>query len=119
MTNKEIIRVVNEGFSEGDSEKILAHVADDVRWEMPGTFIHVGKDAFRNEINNENFEDEPAITVTNEIAENDFVTVEGEVKCTKKGGAIFDAFFCDVYRLEDGKIKEMRSYVIEKNNKLF
>ncbi len=114
MKNKEIIRKVNEGFEEGDNEKILLYVADDVRWDMPGTFAHVGKDAFRKEINNENFEGVPTIKIKNEIEEGDCVAVEGEVQCRKKGGGIFDAFFFDIYRLEDGKIKEMRSYVIEK-----
>ncbi len=53
--NKEIIQKVNKGFAENDTEKILSHVADDVRPDMPGTFDHIGKDAFRKEINNENF----------------------------------------------------------------
>ncbi len=55
MTNKEIIRKVNEGFAEGDREKILLYVADGVRWDMPGMPSPIGKDAFRKEINNENF----------------------------------------------------------------
>jgi uncharacterized protein len=114
MKNKEIIRKVNEGFVTGDTEKILSYVADDVRWDMPGTFAHVGKDAFRKEINNEAFEGVPTITIKNEIEEGEHVAVEGEVQCRKKDGGVFDAYFFDFYRLENGKIKEMRSYVIEK-----
>ena len=114
MTNKEVIQKVNEGFAENDAEKIISYVADDVRWDMPGTFSHVGKEAFRKEINNEDFEGVPTIITKNEIAEGDYVAVEGEVQCKKKDGGMFDAFFFDIYRLENGKIKEMRSYVIEK-----
>ncbi|HUS03862.1 MAG TPA: nuclear transport factor 2 family protein [Chitinophagaceae bacterium] len=114
MTNKEIIRKVNEGFSEGDNEKILLYVADDVRWDIMGISTHVGKKAFRKEINNENFEGVPTITTLNEIEEGDHIAVEGEVQCKIKGGGIFNAFFFDLYRLENGKIKEMRSYLIEK-----
>ncbi len=116
MSNKEIIKKVNEGFAENDTEKILLYVADDVSWTMPGAFDHVGKDAFRKEISNENFEGAPMITIKTEIAEGDYVAVEGEVKCRKKDGGMLNASFFDVYRLENGKIKEMRSYVIEKNN---
>jgi len=112
--NKEIIQKVNEGFAEGDTEKILSYVAEDVRWDIPGTSSAVGKDQFRKEINNENFEGNPTITIKKEIEEGDYVAVEGEVKCRKKGGGIFDAFFFDIYHLENGKIREMRSYVIEK-----
>ena len=114
-TNKEIIQKVNEGFSEGDNEKILRYIADDVRWDIVGISTHIGKDAFDKEINNENFEGKPTITIKNEIAEGDMVSVEGEVQCAKKGGGILDAFFFDIYKLQDGKIKEMRSYLIEKN----
>jgi ketosteroid isomerase-like protein len=114
MTNKEIIRKVNEGFAEGDNEKILLYVADDVRWDIIGISAHVGKEAFSKEINNENFEGVPTITTKNEIGENDWVAVEGEVQCRKKNGGMLDAFFVDTYRLENGKIKEMRSYLIEK-----
>ena len=119
MTNKEIIREVNDAFSRDDADKILSYLADDITWEMAGTFTHKGKDAFRKEINNEAFAGPPVITVKTEIEEGNYVTVEGEVKCTKINGDIFDAFFVDVYRLEDGKIKEMRSYVVEKNKKAF
>jgi uncharacterized protein len=119
MTNKEIIRKVNEGFAADDADKILSYLADDVRWEMAGTFIHEGKEAFRKEINNEAFAGPPAITVKTEIEEGNYVSVDGEVQCTKINGDIFDAFFVDIYRLEDGKIKEMRSYVVEKNKKAF
>ena len=116
MTNKEIIRKVNEGFSEGDNKKILLHVADDVHWDIIGFSTHIGKDAFRKEINNENFVGLPTITIKNEIEEGDHVAVEGEVQCRKKDGGMLDAFFFDSYRLKDGKIKEMRSYLIEKKS---
>ncbi len=39
MTNKEIVQEVNEGFAEGNNEKILKHVADEATWEMPGAFF--------------------------------------------------------------------------------
>ena len=114
MTNKEIIRRVNEGFAEGDNEKILQYVADDVRWDIVGISTHIGKNAFSKEINNENFTGVPIITTKNEIEEGDKVAVEGEVQCMMKNGSIFNAFFFDTYLLENEKIKEMRSYLIEK-----
>lgn len=91
--NKEIIRRVNEGFAEDDVEKILFYVADDVRWDMPGTFAHVGKDAFSKEIKNDAFIGPPTINIKTEIEEGDYVAVEGEVQCKKKDGSMFDAFF--------------------------
>lgn len=116
MTNKEIIREVNEGFAEGNNEKILKHVADDVTWEMPGVFHHTGKEAFEKEISNEMSDGYPTIIHKNEISEGDMVAVEGHVTCKLKNGGMLDASFFDFYRLENGKIKEMRSYVLQNKN---
>jgi ketosteroid isomerase-like protein len=49
MTNKEIIQKVNDGFSAGDTDAILTHVADDVRWDVIGFSTAIGKDEFRKE----------------------------------------------------------------------
>lgn len=113
MTNKEIVRKVNEGFNSGDNESILEYVSDDVTWECPGFFMHKGKEAFRKEINNEAFMGLPVITITNELEEGDLVAVEGNVKSKKKDGSDFSCRFFDFYRLESGKIKEMRSYLVD------
>ena len=113
MTNKEIIRKVNDGFNSGDTEAILKYVADDVTWECPGFFSHKGIDAFRKEIHNDAFTGLPVITITNELEDGDLVAVEGNVKSKKKGGSDFSCRFFDFYRLKSGKIKEMRSYLVD------
>jgi len=103
---------VNEGFAAGDTEAILSFVADDVRWDVVGISTALGKDEFRREIQNENFTGLPAITVTGEIEEGDRVAVEGTVQTTSKDGGVVELFFHNAYRLEAGKIKEMRSYLV-------
>jgi ketosteroid isomerase-like protein len=112
MTNKEIIQKVNDGFAAGDPEAILAFVADDVRWDVVGISTAIGKEEFRKEIKNEGFQGVPKINVTGAIEEGDRVAVEGTVQATTKDGQIIDLFFHNAYRLEDGKIKEMRSYLV-------
>lgn len=116
MTNKEIIREVNEGFAQGNSDLILSHVADDVAWEIMGISTHHGREEFAREIKNENFEGLPKITITGEIEEGDRVAVEGTVETFFRGGAPFALYFHNAYRLEQGKIKEMRSYLVERKN---
>jgi ketosteroid isomerase-like protein len=112
LSNKEIIRKVNEGFGEGNTEKILLYVAEDVTWQMPGGFSLQGKEAFGKEASNNIMASPPVITVKNEISEGNMVAVEGHVTCEHKDGSTFTGAFFDFYRLENGKIKEMRSYVI-------
>lgn len=111
---REIIRKVNDAFASGDTDTILSYLTDDVRWDINGNLAAVGKEEFRKEINNEAFEGLPVITTLTEVEDEEHVAVEGTVQCRRKDGGILDAYFFDIYRLENGKIKEMRSYVVEK-----
>ena len=112
--NKEIIRKINKGFANGDTDGILEHIAEDVRWDIPGFSTAIGKEAFRKEIHNESFQGLPTITIINDIAEGDYVAVEGEVKALTANGEPFAAFFHNKYRLENGKVKHMTSYLVVK-----
>lgn len=115
-TNKEIVQQVNDGFATGDVDLIMSHIADDVRWDVVGLSTAIGRDAFRKEIKNDNFEGVPNITIHRAIEEGDRVAVEGEVTTRFKGGAVVEMFFHNAYRLEGGKIKELRSYLVFKGD---
>jgi ketosteroid isomerase-like protein len=115
-TNKEIVQRVNDGFTTGDVELVMSHIADDVRWDVVGISTAIGRDAFRKEVKNENFEGIPEITIHNAIEEGDRVAVEGEVTTRFKGGEVVELFFHNAYRLEDGKVKELRSYLVFKGD---
>jgi ketosteroid isomerase-like protein len=92
--NKEIIRKLNKGFEADDAEAILSCLAD------------------RQQIHNDNFVGAPTITIKNEIAEGNFVAVEGRVECKMKDGSIFKAVFHNTYLLENEKVKAMTSYLV-------
>lgn len=115
MTNKEIIRKVNEAFNADDTETILSFVADDVRWDVVGFSTANGREEFRREVENEGFIRPPKITIVSEIEEGDRVAVEGTVIGRSITGDVFELYFHNAYRIENGKIKEMRSYLVPKN----
>ena len=119
MTNKEIILKVNEGFCEGNTEKIIRYITDDVRCEVTGSAASVSAEAFRKKAGNEYFTGLPSIKVKAVFEKDDWVAVEGEVQCDKADGSMLDAFFFDVYLLENGKIRELRSYIIERNTSFY
>jgi len=119
MTNIEIVRKMNDGFVEGDREKIMQHVADDVRWHVIGASTLLNKKIFKKEINNTHLIGLPTLKIKNEIEQGDWVAVEGEVQYKKIDGGIVDALFFDVYHLENGKITELRTYVIERNKPVY
>src|ERR1700712_3642736 len=101
MTNIEIIRKVNEGFVEGYTKEIMQYVADDVRLDVVGASTSIEKEALQKDRSSEYFDGLPTIKIKNEIEKGDWVAIEGEVECKKTDGSMLDAFFFDIYRLED------------------
>ncbi len=80
---------------------------------MPGVYRHSGKEEFDKEIENENFTGSPTIEVIRLVEENNIVVAEGTVKGKFKDGNILNAVFCDVFHMENGKIKQLTSYLMQ------
>jgi ketosteroid isomerase-like protein len=114
MTNLEIIRKLHTSFAEGRPEKMKHFIAEDARWNVVGSMVSIAEDAFCANNCEKYFIDPPHIHIKQEIEKENYIAIEGEVKCRQADGGILDAFFFDVYRLEDGKIKELNSYIISK-----
>lgn len=111
--NKETVARFMDGFNKGDHEQILSCLTDDVVWIMPGAFHIVGKEAFDGEITNDAFVGNPTVTVSRMVEENDVVVAEGAVTSTRKTGTTLEAVFCDVFVMQDGKIRQLTSYLME------
>ena len=112
--NKKTVDRYMEGFREGNHEKILSCLTDDIVWYMPGFFHHTGKEAFDREIENDFFTGLPTIQITRMIEENNIVVAEGAVQAMFKAGGMLDALFCDVFHMENGKIKHLTTYQMNK-----
>lgn len=112
MTNKQVVQFYMQSFSEGNHSRILSCLCDDIIWTMPGFFKKIGKSEFDSEIENDNFTGKPDITVNRLTEENDVVIAEGRVVAQMKNGETLDAVFCDVFVFENGKIKQLTSYVM-------
>ena len=110
--NKQTIEKYMDGFRASDHALILSCLNDDIIWEMPGHYRHVGKEAFDKEIENENFTGSPTIQVTRLVEENNIVVAEGAVQGMFKNGNKLDAVFCDVFHMRDGKISFLTSYLM-------
>ena len=75
--NKITVERYMDGFNRSDHALILSCLTDDVVWDMPGVYHHVGKDAFDQEIENPGFVGRPAITISRVVEEDDVVVAEG------------------------------------------
>jgi ketosteroid isomerase-like protein len=79
---------------------------------LPGFYLHNGKAAFEQEIENPNADGHPDIKVTRLVEEGSIVVAEGTVKAKMKDGSNLDAVFCDVFHFTDGKISKLTSYLM-------
>ncbi len=112
-TNKETIERYIDGFNKSDHAQILSCLNDDIIWEMPGFFHHVGKEAFDKEIENDAFEGRPVVTITRMTEENHVVITEGKVLTKLKGGPEIPMIFCDVFEMRDGKISKLIGFIAQ------
>jgi uncharacterized protein len=111
-SNKDVVRKINRGFELGDDAMILSCLADDVVWHVPPYFTAKGKDGFKAQIRGPNADGPPVIELRSLVAEGDVVTVEGFVVNKFQGGGAFRGLFHNVYRLRQGLIYKMTSYVV-------
>lgn len=108
---KNLVEFYMESFQENDHEKILSCLTDDVEWQIHGHKSLKGKEAFDAEIENENFEGKPEITLNRMIEENNIVVAEGTVLAKPKKSQPVLLAFCDIFEFRDGKISKLTSYL--------
>ncbi|MDQ3101624.1 MAG: nuclear transport factor 2 family protein [Bacteroidota bacterium] len=116
--NKQVIEKYIEAFRRSDHAMVLSCLTDDVIWEMPGVYKHNGKEEFDKEIENENFIGSPTIQIRRMTEENDVVIAEGAVQGKMRNGGELNAVFCDVFEMENGKIKHLTSYLMSLNTSM-
>jgi ketosteroid isomerase-like protein len=111
--NKQTVQKYLDGFNRTDHAAILSCLTEDVEWVIPGMFHVTGKDAFDKEIENKAFVGSPTISVTRMTEERDVVVAEGSVRCARRDGGALNAVFCDVFEMQDGKVRRLTSYLME------
>ena len=113
--NKEVVRRMGEAKG---LDAMLATMADDVRWTIIGTTKWSGTMNGKQEIVNRllkpifaELESPGSSTVDNVIAEGDYVVVQQHAsgRMTKLGKP-YNNTYCIVFKVVDGKIKEINEY---------
>ncbi len=109
---KDILRAANAAIAAGDHEGFLAYCTDDTRWNFVGEQLLDGKDAVRRWMADAYKDGPPVVEIDDLIAEGDLLTAVGHVTTTDASGASTRAAYCDVWRFRDGKLAELRAFVI-------
>jgi uncharacterized protein len=111
--NKQTVQKYMDAFAKSDHAEILSCLTGDVEWVIPGAFHLTGKVAFDKEIENDAFVGSPTIQVTRMTEEHDVVVAEGNVRCARRAGGFLNAVFCDVFEMQEAKIRHLTSYLME------
>lgn len=113
---KEIVDKVNAAFAVNNMEVFLSFCADDVEWAMVGDETKKGKESIRQWMGTMPPE-APKFDVNRVIAEGDFVVCYGDMTMKDEQKVDVPYSYCDLYRFRDGKIAELRSWVMKTGGK--
>ena len=90
---------------------LLRHTVDAIICQPIRRVLIKGKDAVRRYL--DAAEEPPKFTVTDLIAEGDFVTALGEITTKDEAGMVVQQSYCDVWRFRGGKMAALRAFVIK------
>ena len=65
------------------------------------------------EIENAAFVGRPMIRVSRLVDEGGVVVAEGSVRCARAAGGFLNVVFCDVFEMQESKIRRLTSYLME------
>jgi uncharacterized protein len=107
--------------AQGDPRPFVEALADDVRWEVTGTSrwsrAYEGKASVMGDFLGpvmENFATRYRNSPRRMTAQDDRIVVECRGEVTTKSGKPYNNEYCWVFRLEDGRIKEVTEYMCTK-----
>lgn len=115
MKNATILHKANEFVKKGNYESFLVYCTQDTKWVFVGERILKGRDKVR-EYMKEFYLEPPVFTVEKTIEDGSYVTVTGEITLKAANGTYNHYDYCDVWRFENGKIAELKAFVIEKKS---
>jgi|SRR5688572_21250692 uncharacterized protein len=110
--NKAILEKANAAITQGDNEGFLSFCTDDTVWTFVGNKTLQGKEAVRQWMTTAYIEP-PKFNVEGLIAEGDFVTAIGNITMKEEDGREAQYSYCDVWRFRDGKMAELKAFVIK------
>ncbi|MBU4538082.1 MAG: nuclear transport factor 2 family protein [Weeksellaceae bacterium] len=117
MNNKQLAKQFFENLFV-NNDKAYEVLADDVRVNWPGFGMDdiVGKDNLRKFLDNSGPDRVLNLNIHNVVGEGDTVIADGSI-ITEKDGKEETSHFADVYKIKDGKIGSLSSYMVfDKSN---
>jgi len=115
--NKKLVQQHYADSANRSGTTFIDNLADDASWIVTGQYSwsheFKGKDAILNGLMGHFrsfFAVRPRSVAFNFIAEGDYVVVEARGDNVTKAGLRYDNHYCMVWRIENGKIKQIKEY---------
>jgi uncharacterized protein len=116
--NKQLLQMIFAELSRGNSKPLVESMADDFRWTVTGNTkwsrTYEGKQNVLTElfgVLRTRIAGNLTTTAHRFIAEGDFVVVEAQGSNTTKTGKPYNNTYCFVFRISEGKLKEVMEYL--------
>jgi ketosteroid isomerase-like protein len=115
--NKKLIQQVFTDSANRSGTTFIDNLAEDASWVVTGQYSWSHEFRGREAINNglmghfrSFFAERPRTLAFNFIADGDFVAVEARGDNVTKSGQRYDNHYCLVFKVENGKIKQIKEY---------
>ena len=115
--NKKLVQQVYTDAANRSGTTFYYNLADDACWIVTGQYSwshrFEGRDAIMNGLMGHFrslFAERPRTVAFNFIADGEYVAVEARGDNLTKSGLRYDNQYCMVFRIENGKIKEIKEY---------
>lgn len=117
IENKQLLQEIYSEMAKGNTSPFVESLAEDVRWTLTGKTKWSGTYNGLEEVRTKllaplfaNFADQYTAVANRFIAEDDYVVVEYEGHVNTKSGMPYNNKYCYIFRIADGKIKEITEY---------
>ena len=117
VANKKLVQQIYTDSASGSGTTFADHLAEDAVWIVTGQYSWSHEFRGRDRIQNgllghlrSLLEARPRTLAFNFIAEGDYVVVEARGDNVTKAGLRYDNQYCMVWRIEDGRIKQIKEY---------
>jgi len=115
--NKQLVQRIYADSASRSGTAFADNLADDAVWIVTGQYSWShqfrGSDAIQNGLMGHFrsfFAERPRTVAFNFIADGDYVAVEARGDNVTKAGVRYDNQYCMIWRIENGKIKEIKEY---------
>jgi ketosteroid isomerase-like protein len=115
--NKKLVQQIYADSANRSGTTFADNLAEDAVWVVTGQYSwsheFAGRDAIQNGLMGHFrsfFEGRPRTLAFNFIAEDDYVVVEAKGDNVTKAGLRYDNQYCMVWRIENGRIKQIKEY---------